>query len=91
MLLHHQSKNNSNSQVVKTKLNLKNQDSLFGSQLNNKNFPRETVPQTDSPEQYKKTLQINLMIKLSKKLKVYWATVSIVQLNQDALILTFVP
>ena len=31
------------------------------------------------------------MIKLSKKLTVYWATVSIVQVNQDALTLTFIP
>ena len=31
------------------------------------------------------------MIKLSKKLKVSWATVSIEQVNQDALTLTFIP
>ena len=34
---------NSNSQVVKKKINLKNQESLFGLQIKDKNFPRHVI------------------------------------------------
>ena len=56
-------------------------------------FPDTLFLQNDSPEQYlkKKTFPAKSNDKTFKEIKnVYWATVPVVQVNQDAVTLTFI-